>query len=94
MGKERPARLYFVGERDPHTGQALEYFGEVPARDLEPEDMANLSDEQVARITSAPEGRRPLYQVTKPAGRDEKPKAPEPAPAAEPKAEPAKGGGG
>ncbi len=99
MAKEpRAERLHFVGERDA-AGQPLEYHAFVPARDLESEDIAGLTDEQYTTLTSAPHGHKPLFQKTRPASRAE-PKAdakadakaePAPAPRRERVTEPAAG---
>lgn len=52
--KERAARLLYQGFGD-RTG---DYFTGVPARDLESEDIAELTDEQYGDITGGPS---PLY---------------------------------
>jgi hypothetical protein len=89
MPTDRPDRLFFAGEYDAQ-GRPLEFFAAVPARDLDEADIAALTDGQLADITGAPEGRRPLYQKTKPANRDEDSPAAQPAeaPAEEPSEQP------
>lgn len=70
MSKDKPNRLYWIGSYDA-DGQPLEYFGGVPgerdpipARDLTPEDTAQLTEAQWAAIESDT-GKR-LYQKTEP----------------------------
>lgn len=67
----RPKQLYWIGDRDA-AGQPLEYFGGVagvrdpiPARDLTPEETAELTEAQWECIDS-PTGKR-LYRRTEPA---------------------------
>lgn len=63
MSKERATRLYY-------TGDGSQFFVGVPARDLEPEDVAALSDEQYDDITAdGPATGKPLYQKSEPASR-------------------------
>lgn len=66
----RPKQLYWIGDRDA-AGQPLEYFGGVagvrdpiPARDLTPEETAELTEAQWECIDS-PTGKR-LYRRTDP----------------------------
>lgn len=74
---EKPKRLFYTGGHDAE-GRPLEWFaagvrGEgIPARDLDEADIAQLSDETIALITSARAGgAKPLYQVTEPRSRDD-----------------------
>lgn len=77
MPSKRPSALFFTGEYDV-TGQPLEYFATVPARDLDEQDIANLTDEQLAMIqTERGEGRPALYASSEPKNRPARP-APEP----------------
>ena len=55
----RASRLYYTGGTLRGVG---EHFPNVPARDLEEDDIARLSDERYAEITGAPPGRPPLYR--------------------------------
>lgn len=71
--KKRPERLYWIGQYDAF-GNPLEYFGGVPgerdpipARDLTPDETAQLTEAQWAAIESDA-GRR-LYSATKPSAR-------------------------
>jgi hypothetical protein len=66
---DKPNRLYYVGDRD-IQGRPFEYYEGVPARDLEPEDVALLDDATVKMITSdRPGGAKALYQRSEPSGR-------------------------
>lgn len=77
---DRPDRIFFVGD-------GSEYWADIPARDLGPTDVANLSDEQLARALGKRAGDKPaLYQKSRPAARDEDADAaPAPAEAPPPK---------
>ena len=66
----KPKQLYWIGDRDAE-GKPLEYFGGVagvrdpiPARDLTPEETAELTEAQWECIDS-PTGKR-LYRRTEP----------------------------
>lgn len=59
---KRPSKLKFSG-RMGADGVPVEFFADVPARDLEEADIALLSDERLAEIQTAPEGRKPLYRA-------------------------------
>lgn len=72
---DRAKSLYFTGTYDAN-GQPLEYFAAVPARDLDDSDIVALTDEQYADITGAPEGRKPLYQPSKPRTQNDPPDDP------------------
>jgi hypothetical protein len=65
MSKEgsRAERLYY-------TGDGTYFFGFAPAKDLDAEELAALDDDQYAALLSdqPPDG-KPLYQVSRPAGR-------------------------
>lgn len=66
----KPKQLYWIGARD-HNGQPLEFFGAVagvrepiPARDLEPDEVAALTEAQWECIESET-GKR-LYSGSEP----------------------------
>jgi len=64
----RATRLYLTDA----AAQSGEYFGlmGIPARDLEPEEVAALTDDEYETITNRPKGLTPIYQKSKPATRD------------------------
>lgn len=59
MSGTRPERLTY-------TGTGREWFPGVPVRDLEADDIAALSEEQVAEITTPnPDTGRALYEAAR-----------------------------
>jgi hypothetical protein len=59
---DKPERLFYVGGHDVR-GNPMRFFGDIPARDLDADDLAGLTDEQVERAAASD-----LYQRTKPTG--------------------------
>jgi hypothetical protein len=60
--RDKPERLFYVGGHDVR-GNPMRFFGDIPARDLDADDLAGLTDEQVERAAASD-----LYQRTKPSG--------------------------
>lgn len=58
----RASKLHFVGQRD-QDGRPLEYFAFVPARDLEEDEIASLTDDQYEAMIG---GETPLYRADAP----------------------------
>lgn len=59
-------------ERLTYTGTGREWFPGVPVRDLEADDIAALSDAQVAEITTPnPDTGRALYEAARAAAKPE-----------------------
>lgn len=97
---KRPSKLKFAGQKGA-DGMPVAFFADVPARDLEEADIALLSDERLAEIQTAPEGRKPLYKAveapksatkTAAAKKTAAAAAPEPTTEAQPSTEPPAGG--
>ena len=80
MSKKRPARLRYTGKGDL-------FFAGVPARNLEAEDIALLSEETIANITAEGPSGKALYVVI-----EDEPKATE-TPKATPKTDTKQAGG-
>lgn len=61
----RPKTLIYLGKEGPRKG---DWFTDVPARDLDANDIAALTDEQLANILGSPDnGLGPLYVEPEPA---------------------------
>lgn len=48
MGQERPTRLIWAGARTA-DGRPIEWYADIPARDLSEAETAMLTEEQMAR---------------------------------------------
>lgn len=60
--QEKPkGPIFFHAEYDPATGQPLAYFGDVPARDLDDDDIERIPAERLAEIMGGP---APLYSLS------------------------------
>lgn len=74
-------------ERLFYTGDGTYYLPGIPARDLDAADIAALSDRSYAdAVTANPATGKPLYQKTRPAGREReaRPERPAPGPVSDP----------
>ena len=61
MAITRAKRLIYQGTCEAGNVRCGDFFAEVPARDLDAGDIADLSDEQYAQITGAHPTLGPLY---------------------------------